>query len=68
MTDSVSHRLKALQKLAREATNGWACYARTKREQDEIARLHREIDAIASVEGRGQEKEEKYLESRVDSH
>lgn len=31
--------------LAKEATNGWACYARTNLEHNEIARLHREIDA-----------------------
>lgn len=36
---------KAL-KLAKEATNGWACYAKRAIEHDEIARLHREIDAL----------------------
>lgn len=40
---------KAL-KLAKEATNGWACYSRTDRERDEIARLHREIAKLESTE------------------
>lgn len=35
-----------LRRLAKEATNGWASYARTKLEHNEIARLHREIDAL----------------------
>lgn len=35
-----------LRTLAKEATNGWACYASRKIEHDEIARLHREIDAL----------------------
>lgn len=35
-----------LRKLAKEATNGWACYATRTIEHDEIARLHREIDAV----------------------
>ncbi len=43
-------QLRALRRLAKEATNGWACHARTKRERDEIGRLHREIEAIV-VEG-----------------
>lgn len=33
----------ALLRLAKEATNGWACHAKRKIELDEIARLHREI-------------------------
>lgn len=33
----------ALLKIAKEATNGWGCYARTKREHAEIARLHTAI-------------------------
>lgn len=33
-----------LRRLAKEATNGWACYARTKIEHAEIARLHQAID------------------------
>ncbi len=32
-----------LLRLAKEATNGWACHARTQREHTEIARLHQEI-------------------------
>lgn len=32
--------------LAREATNGWACYAKRNIELDEIYRLHRALDAI----------------------
>lgn len=35
-----------LRKAAKEATNGWACFARTKREHAEIARLHGVIDAV----------------------
>lgn len=34
-------------RLAKEATNGWACYAKRKIELDEIARLHGEIDALS---------------------
>jgi hypothetical protein len=34
-----------LVQLAKEATNGWACHAKTKREHDEITRLHTSIDA-----------------------
>lgn len=37
--------LKEALTTAREATNGWACYARTKMEHAEIARLHLVIDA-----------------------
>ena len=29
--------------LAKEATNGWACYAKRKAEHENIAHLHREI-------------------------
>jgi hypothetical protein len=32
--------------LALEATNGWACVARTKREHADIARLHTAIRAL----------------------
>ncbi len=32
--------------LARQATNGWAVYAKRACEHDDIARLHRELDAI----------------------
>jgi hypothetical protein len=38
-----------LLRLAKEATNGWACYAKRQIEHDEIARLHA---AIARVEGK----------------
>jgi hypothetical protein len=34
---------------AKHATNGWACYARTKKEHAEIARLH---GVIAKLEGK----------------
>jgi hypothetical protein len=40
----------ALLTLAKEATNGWACYAKTDREHREIARLHTAIDAIAQTD------------------
>jgi hypothetical protein len=33
-------------RLAKEATNGWACYAKRKIEHAEIARLHQAIDAL----------------------
>lgn len=39
-------QVEQLRRLAKQATNGWACYAKTKREHDDIARLHGEIDAI----------------------
>jgi hypothetical protein len=32
-----------LLRIAKEATNGWACYAKRKIEHDEIARLHEAI-------------------------
>lgn len=41
-------------KLAREATNGWACYARTNLEHKEIARLHKAIDEAEAVPARVQ--------------
>lgn len=34
------------QSIAKRAINGWACYAKRKIEHDEIARLHREADAL----------------------
>ena len=37
-------------RLAKEATNGWACYAKRKIEHEEIARLHREIAAATARE------------------
>ena len=39
--------------LAREATNGWACHARTRAEHDEIARLHRELNRLSEVMSQG---------------
>lgn len=45
---SLTQAQHRLMKLAKEATNGWACYAKRKIEHDDIARLHREIDAIAA--------------------
>lgn len=42
-----------MKRLAKEATNGWACHATRKREHDEIARLHREIDAHVAEFGEG---------------
>lgn len=33
-------------RLAKEATNGWACYAKRQAEHDNIAHLHREIAAL----------------------
>ena len=33
-------------RLAKEATNGWACYAKRILEYDNIAHLHREIAAL----------------------
>lgn len=33
-------------RLAKEATNGWACVAKGKIEHDEISRLHRAIGEI----------------------
>lgn len=35
--------LREALRLAKEATNGWACHAKRQIEHDEIARLHREI-------------------------
>ncbi len=44
-------------RLAKEATNGWACYAKRKAEHDNIAHLHREIAQLerdATTKGDGQ--------------
>lgn len=35
--------LERALRIAKEATNGWACYAKRKREHDDIGRLHRLI-------------------------
>jgi hypothetical protein len=40
---AAADRLKSALKLAREATNGWGCYAKRGIEHDEIARLHHAI-------------------------
>lgn len=40
--------------LAREAVDGWARYARPKREHDEIARLRRSIDLLEASSSRAQ--------------
>jgi len=37
------------RRLAKEATNGWACYATRDIEHKEISQLHREIDALMLV-------------------
>lgn len=39
-----ARQIVQFRKLAKEATNGWACYARTQKEHAEIARLHTAID------------------------
>lgn len=33
-------------RIAAEATNGWACFAKRQSEHDDIARLHREISTL----------------------
>lgn len=46
--------LRRAIRLAKEATNGWACYAKRKAEYENIAHLHREIAALerdATTEG-----------------
>lgn len=48
--DSHQSRLSVAIRLAKEATNAWACYARRAIELEEIARLHREIKKIESGE------------------
>lgn len=35
--------------LAKQATNGWACYARTNAEHNEITRLHAELDQCLAL-------------------
>lgn len=40
--------IERLRTLAKEATNGWACYAKSTLERDEIGRLHTEIDRAAA--------------------
>jgi hypothetical protein len=52
----------ALLKLAREATNGWACYAKRQIEHNEIARLHAALNAheaaLSPSDGSGQAPQE----------
>jgi hypothetical protein len=48
----------AMVKLAKEATNGWACYARTKAEHAEIARLHSEINKFRASPSQTQAERE----------
>jgi hypothetical protein len=43
---SEQDQLAAAVKLAREAANGWACYAKRRREHEEITRIHRALDEI----------------------
>lgn len=43
-------RLATALRLAKEATNGWACFARRETEHREIARLHQAIDVVRSLE------------------
>ena len=41
--------------LGKHAANGWACYAKTRKELDEIGRIHRGLDALLALpEGRDQ--------------
>jgi hypothetical protein len=44
---AVEADLRATHSLAKQATNGWACYARRKNEHADISRLHAELDALA---------------------
>jgi len=44
-------KLARALRLAKEATNGWACYAKRKAEHAEIARLHRAIEILEQVAG-----------------
>lgn len=45
--EQVKLRLATMCRLAKQATNGWASFARSKREHDDITRLHSEIDALS---------------------
>jgi hypothetical protein len=42
-----SRQLEALMRIAKEATNGWACHAKGKAEHAEIARLHAAIAVLS---------------------
>lgn len=39
-----------LMTLAREAANGWACYAKRKIELDDIGRIHQALDALRALQ------------------
>lgn len=47
--EAAEARADQLRRLAKEATNGWACYAKRKIEHEDIARLHHEIDAVSDA-------------------
>lgn len=49
MTDQERVLVERLMNAALQATTGWACFARSKRERDWIARLHLEIRAVAAA-------------------
>lgn len=44
--DQIAQERDDALRLAKQAVNGWACYARRKLEHDEIARLHAAIDEL----------------------
>jgi hypothetical protein len=50
-TQGLTRQNERLRQLAKEAVNGWACHARARREHDEIARLHSEIDRASEAAG-----------------
>lgn len=45
-TPAAGAQIATLVSIAKRAVNGWACYAKRQIEHEEIARLHREIDAL----------------------
>lgn len=55
-------------RLAKEATNGWACYAKRKIEHDEIARLHREIDALSDAGASNQQQSVDAIDPQASDH
>jgi hypothetical protein len=48
-SETARETLEQAMTLAREATNGWACYARTGKELTEIGRIHMALDALAAL-------------------
>lgn len=46
---AAEQRAEAAKKLALQATNGWACYAKRGIEHEEIARLHAAIKALSTL-------------------